>query len=107
MRILLTGGAGYIGSHTALSLLLNGYDVTVLDNFSNSSPEAIARVEELTGREVRLLEGDATQSRGPRPRPGRRSRLGRDPLRGPPRPWASPCKSPWRITGTTWTRRST
>ena len=42
MRILLTGGAGYIGSHTALSLLLNGYDVTVLDNFSNSSPEAIA-----------------------------------------------------------------
>ena len=60
MRILLTGGAGYIGSHTALSLLLNGYDVTVLDNFSNSSPEAIARVEELTGREVRLLEGDAT-----------------------------------------------
>ena len=60
MRILLTGGAGYIGSHTALTLLLNGYDVTVLDNFSNSSPEAIARVEELTGREIRLFEGDCT-----------------------------------------------
>ena len=74
MRILLTGGAGYIGSHTALSLLLNGYDVTVLDNFSNSSPEAIARVEELTGREVRHLRG-----RRCAPSPGRCSRA---PCRG-------------------------
>ena len=99
MRILLTGGAGYIGSHTALSLLLNGYDVTVLDNFSNSSPEAIARVEELTGREVRLLEGDATNPADLDPsRPRSTSRASR--------PWASPCKSPWRITGTTWMRRS-
>lgn len=106
MRILLTGGAGYIGSHTALSLLLNGYDVTVLDNFSNSSPEAIARVEELTGREVRLLEGDATNPGGPRPAPWTAIPSRPRSTSRASRPWASPCKSPWRITGTTWTRRS-
>lgn len=59
MRILLTGGAGYVGTHVALNLLMNGYDVTVLDTFRNSTPESIARVEELTGREVRVIEGDA------------------------------------------------
>ena len=48
MRVLLTGGAGYIGSHTALALLNAGYDVVVLDNLSNSSPEALRRVEALS-----------------------------------------------------------
>ena len=43
LDVLVTGGAGYIGSHTCLSLLENGYDVTVLDNFSNSSPIALER----------------------------------------------------------------
>lgn len=58
MRVLLTGGAGYIGSHTALVLLERGHEVTVLDDFSNSSPEAVRRVEELTGRTVRVIDAD-------------------------------------------------
>ncbi|GAA1574244.1 UDP-glucose 4-epimerase [Leucobacter aridicollis] len=58
MRVLLTGGAGYIGSHTALVLLERGHDVVVLDDFSNSSREAVRRVEELTGREIPVIEAD-------------------------------------------------
>ncbi|MBO2516979.1 MAG: UDP-glucose 4-epimerase GalE [Clostridiales bacterium] len=60
MRVLLTGGAGYIGSHTALCLLNAGYDVIVLDNLSNSSPEALRRVEKLTGKSAPLIVGDCT-----------------------------------------------
>lgn len=56
--ILLAGGAGYIGSHTAVELLNAGYDVVVADNYSNSSPEAIARVEKITGKKVALYEMD-------------------------------------------------
>lgn len=58
MRVLLTGGAGYIGSHTALVLLERGHDVVVLDDFSNSSPEAVRRVEQLTGAEIPVIEAD-------------------------------------------------
>ena len=58
MRVLLTGGAGYIGSHTALVLLEAGHDVVVLDNFANSSPAALSRVEELTGHSVEVCTGD-------------------------------------------------
>jgi UDP-glucose 4-epimerase len=57
-QVLLTGGAGYIGSHTAIALLDAGYDVVVLDNFSNSSPEALRRVEQITGKTVTLCQGD-------------------------------------------------
>ena len=49
MRILVTGGAGYIGSHTVVSLLENGYDVVVVDNLVNASKKSIDRVEEITG----------------------------------------------------------
>ena len=56
--IFVTGGAGYIGSHTCVELLEAGYQVTVLDNFSNSSPMSLDRVKQITGREVRLIEGD-------------------------------------------------
>ena len=58
MRVLLTGGAGYIGSHTALVLLERGHEVVVLDDFSNSSREAVERVEELTGREILVIEAN-------------------------------------------------
>jgi UDP-glucose 4-epimerase len=56
--IFLAGGAGYIGSHTAVELLNAGYAVVVADNYSNSSPEAIRRVEQITGKSVKLYEAD-------------------------------------------------
>lgn len=56
--ILVTGGAGYIGSHTALLLLEQGHDVVVLDNLVNASRESLARVERLTGKKVRFHEVD-------------------------------------------------
>lgn len=54
MRILVTGGAGYIGSHTTLALLREGHEVSVVDNFSNSKPEALRRVARLAGRPADL-----------------------------------------------------
>ena len=64
MQILVTGGAGYIGSHTCVELLDNGYDVVVVDNFSNSSKESLNRIETITGKkfgfyQVDLCEEDA------------------------------------------------
>ena len=56
--ILVTGGAGYIGSHTCIELLNAGYDVVVLDNLSNSSVESLTRVQELTGQALTFVEGD-------------------------------------------------
>ena len=58
MRILVTGGAGYIGSHTVLALLSAGHEVEGLDNFSNSSPEAVRRMEEIAGQRLVLHEVD-------------------------------------------------
>ncbi|WP_301098298.1 UDP-glucose 4-epimerase GalE [Otariodibacter sp.] len=58
MAILLTGGAGYIGSHTVVELLNQGKDIVILDNFSNSSPVALQRVEEITGKSFNFYEGD-------------------------------------------------
>lgn len=57
-RIFVTGGAGYIGSHTCVELLENGYEVIVFDNLSNSSVEAIRRVEQITGKNVTFVQGD-------------------------------------------------
>ena len=56
--ILVTGGAGYIGSHACVELLNAGCAVTVFDNFSNSHPEALARVERITGKSLRVIRGD-------------------------------------------------
>lgn len=58
MNILLTGGAGYIGSHTAIELLDQNHDVIVVDNFSNSSAESVRRVEQITGKTIKLYEAD-------------------------------------------------
>ena len=58
MAILLTGGAGYIGSHTCVELLNAGEEVVVLDNLSNCSVEVISRVESITGKHVTLIVGD-------------------------------------------------
>ena len=58
MAILVTGGAGYIGSHTCVELLNSGHDAVVIDNFYNSSAESIRRVEKITGKKVALYEGD-------------------------------------------------
>ncbi|CAM2191940.1 UDP-glucose 4-epimerase [Paraburkholderia kururiensis] len=57
--ILVTGGAGYIGSHTCVELLQGGYDVVVVDNLVNSSRESLARVEQITGKAVAFYEADA------------------------------------------------
>ena len=58
-RILITGGAGFIGSHTCVVLLEQGHSLVVVDNFDNSSPEALRRVQELAGRDcLTLVEGD-------------------------------------------------
>jgi UDP-glucose 4-epimerase len=56
--ILVTGGAGYIGSHTCVELLNAGFDVLVLDNFCNSKPEAIQRIQTITGKKISLINGD-------------------------------------------------
>ncbi|SEK39154.1 UDP-glucose 4-epimerase GalE [Halomonas daqiaonensis] len=58
MAILITGGAGYIGSHTAVELLQKDYEVVVLDNLVNGAREALYRVEAITGRRVHFIEGD-------------------------------------------------
>ena len=58
MKVLLTGGAGYIGSHTIVEMYAAGHEVVVVDNFSNSSPRVMERVEEITGKKVPLYEAD-------------------------------------------------
>ncbi len=54
MKVLVTGGAGYIGSHTCVELLNAGHEIVVIDNLSNSSPESLRRVEKITGKRIRL-----------------------------------------------------
>jgi UDP-glucose 4-epimerase len=61
-NILVTGGAGYIGSHTTLSLLQAGFDVVVLDNLINSSVESLFRVEKIAGRAATFIQGDIRDS---------------------------------------------
>src|SRR3954447_8438237 len=64
MKVLVTGGAGYIGSHMVLCLLEAGHDVVVLDNLANSSAESLRRVEELTGKHPDFVELDLLDAAG-------------------------------------------
>ena len=58
MKVLVTGGAGYIGSHTCVELIESGHEPIVLDNLCNSNPESLNRVKAITGREIPFIEGD-------------------------------------------------
>ena len=58
MNVLVTGGAGYIGSHTCLELLEGGHGVVVIDNLCNSNPKSLERVQELTGKSLKFYQGD-------------------------------------------------
>ncbi|MBQ8310057.1 MAG: NAD-dependent epimerase/dehydratase family protein, partial [Clostridia bacterium] len=58
MSILITGGAGFIGSHTAVEFLNAGYDIVIADNYCNSSPKAIERIKQITGKDFRSYEVD-------------------------------------------------
>ncbi|MEG0116082.1 MAG: SDR family NAD(P)-dependent oxidoreductase, partial [Hydrogenoanaerobacterium sp.] len=58
MAILVTGGAGYIGSHTVVELLEAGKEVVIVDNFINSKPEALNRIRKITGKDFRFYEAD-------------------------------------------------
>ncbi|MBI3311486.1 MAG: SDR family NAD(P)-dependent oxidoreductase, partial [Serratia liquefaciens] len=62
MTTLVTGGTGYIGSHTVLALLERGEDVVVLDNLSNSSEESLHRIEKLVGKAATFYQGDIQDS---------------------------------------------
>lgn len=56
--ILVTGGAGYIGSHTSVELLEAGYEIAIIDNFCNSKPESLARIKKITGKDFKFYEAD-------------------------------------------------
>ncbi len=60
MSILVTGGAGYIGSHTSIELLNNGYDIVIADNFCNSSPTVIDRIKQITGKSFKFYRAELT-----------------------------------------------
>lgn len=64
MAILVTGGAGYIGSHTCVELLDAGYEIVVVDNLSNSKPEAVKRVKEITGEDFKFYKTDILDREG-------------------------------------------
>ena len=64
MKILVTGGAGYIGSHTCVELLDNGYEVVILDNLYNSNKKAVDRIEEITGKKVKFYQTDMLDKPG-------------------------------------------
>ena len=58
MAVLVTGGAGYIGSHTCVEMLNNGYDIVVIDNLDNSSKKSLERIEKITGKTLKFYEND-------------------------------------------------
>lgn len=63
MKVLLTGGAGYIGSHTCVELLNNGYDVVIADNFDNASEKVLSRIEQITGKTAEVFKIDVADKK--------------------------------------------
>ena len=61
-RVLVTGAAGYIGSHTVVELVQAGYDVVGVDNFSNSSPKVLDGIEKIIGKRIDFVEADCADS---------------------------------------------
>lgn len=105
MSILLAGGAGYIGSHTAVELLSAGYDIVIADNYSNSKPEAVRRIKQITGKsfpmyEVDICDGEALSKVFERSI-SIRSSISQDSKRS-----ANPWLNPSDITETTSIQRS-
>lgn len=64
MSVLVTGGTGYIGSHTAIELINAGYDIVIMDNFSNSKPEALKRLKAITGVDIKFYKEDLLDYKG-------------------------------------------
>lgn len=64
LNILVTGGTGFIGSHTLIELIAEGHSVVVVDNLSNSNPESLRRVESITGQTVPFYRGDIRDREG-------------------------------------------
>lgn len=104
MTVLLTGGAGYIGSHTAVELLNAGHDVVIADNYANSNPIVARRITQITGKPVKCYEADVAD-------PTALERLFQENaidsvIHSPDsRPWASRYACLWTTTATIWTVR--
>jgi UDP-glucose 4-epimerase len=100
--ILLTGGAGYIGSHTCVELLNAGFQVTVFDNYCNSKPEALNRVERITGKTVERITGDIRDRAAVEAGAAQQRCLSRYSFCGFEGRWRLIQGSRWSITTTTW-----
>ena len=101
MNILLTGGAGFIGSHTAVELLNAGHDVIIVDNLYNSSAKAVERVEELTGKRVKFYCADAC-NHDAMDRIFSENKVDAVIHFAAIRRWANPSPSRWNTTATIW-----
>ena len=64
MKVLVTGGAGFIGSHTCVELLNAGYEIVVMDNFSNSKPASLERIKKITGKDFKFYQTDLLDEAG-------------------------------------------
>ena len=105
MAILVSGGAGYIGSHTCVELLAAGYDIVVADNYYNSCPEALARVKKIAGKDFRFVEADMTDKAAVEKIFAENEDIDCVIQFAATRPWARAFPSPSSTTPTTWPAR--
>ena len=101
MSILVSGGAGYIGSHTCVELLAAGYDIVVADNYYNSCPEALRRVREISGKDFRFVEADMANPADVEKVFSENPDIEAVIHFAAYRPWARALPSPWSTTPTT------